>query len=786
MKQIAPEHKLILFIAPVRKGRPQQSVAEGKAFPLIIVLFYLYLEKIAGGAAGAAVQGIGGIGGVFLKTGVSVATSATNTVASKAIQYAGDWDGFASSMSSFDTWSGVITSGAGALVTNSLGEMNLGTKVEKLTGKDGKTILNTIQTKVDGFNSSQIGSIQSFNSLAGGLATSALSYGLTGEATFNVLNISNFGAGASCGLLEVSVGNNGVKTRLGTGGTDVSVGTLLSAISGIKNLGMNEKIKKAAQENNMAQSATALRMLYGFGDDKGLELLDDVLNKKVSLAAGSGPENAQTILENGKRTVYLNGYSNDMTREEQLKLGITLGHEAYRDGVKGSLENQMAETFSAVAGHTAMIKRVQNDSLYSSVMTGIIESDMNLKNDVTRFDYALKNNDWSSFGEYVLGNYDYSADYWKLKTDGTIVWDDSKDLNAEYYDENGQLQESKVVKANEESTYAGTLAEYVGVERAEQILAASGKNINDAGSYSKTALMDVLGVSDEVATQMQHTGSLPLKMTAEQEQRLIGEALMANGGMTWDGVSRGNKTGFSISMSDHDIGQIVINPIFDNFGKITGYDRFGITGEVLRDERSYSSSRNIASDGYKIDGNQGLDSIYLYKKDLNGNILDSTIYDSFSQGWQTVANGYADPNMNIQAYPSFNILDGLTDNIYRGSTVTDAQDFYIRFGNFTASDNHFFEGNYFVINREQTLLEGIADSAGRTCSSPLRNLGHSNFLKSTKTVPYPHVDLGGLISAGCFVNTQHNVNYMNAWVMNNVPYSYDIKTIIRQKYSVRR
>ena len=246
--------------------------------------------------------------------------------------------------------------------------------------------------------------------------------------------------------------NNGIKNRLGTGGTDVSMGTLLSAISGIKNLGMNEKIKKAAQENNMAQSATALRMLYGFGDDKGLELLDDVLNKKVSLAAGSGPENAQTVLENGKRTVYLNSYKKDMTREEQLKLGITLGHEAYRDGVKGSIENQMAETFSAVAGHTAMIKRVQNDSLYSSVMTGIIESDMNLKNDVTRFDYALKNNDWSSFGEYVLGNYDYSADYWKVNLDGTIEKTDEKAFFREYIDEDGVSQTEKI----EGSEYAGS------------------------------------------------------------------------------------------------------------------------------------------------------------------------------------------------------------------------------------------------------------------------------------------------------------------------------------------
>ena len=271
-------------------------------------------------------------------------------------------------------------------------------------------------------------------------------------------------AGGAAGAAVQGIGGigNGFKTRLGTGGTDVSMGTLLSAISGIKNLGMNEKIKKAAQENNMAQSATALRMLYGFGDDKGLELLDDVLNKKVSLAAGSGPENAQTILENGKRTVYLNGYSNDMTREEQLKLGITLGHEAYRDGVKGSLENQMAETFSAVAGHTAMIKRVQNDSLYSSVMTGIIESDLNLKNDVTRFDYAMKNNDWSSFGEYVYGNYDCSADYWKLvqDTDGQYGW--QEDGRLDFY-----LEDGSKIDANYFDSYLNDTGCITGIENVE-------------------------------------------------------------------------------------------------------------------------------------------------------------------------------------------------------------------------------------------------------------------------------------------------------------------------------
>ena len=46
MNQCALELNYILLIAPVRKGRSQQSVAEGKACPLLIILFYLYLEKI--------------------------------------------------------------------------------------------------------------------------------------------------------------------------------------------------------------------------------------------------------------------------------------------------------------------------------------------------------------------------------------------------------------------------------------------------------------------------------------------------------------------------------------------------------------------------------------------------------------------------------------------------------------------------------------------------------------------------------------------------------------------
>ncbi|MEE1157594.1 MAG: hypothetical protein U0K80_09260, partial [Methanobrevibacter sp.] len=96
---------------------------------------------------------------------------------------------------------------------------------------------------------------------------------------------------------------------------------------------MNSKIEKAAAENKLKNAATAMRMQYGFGDEVQLKQLDDILNGKTVLGIGNVNGEAQTDMENGKRTVYLNNYKTDMTREEQLAIGIKLGHEAYRDGI---------------------------------------------------------------------------------------------------------------------------------------------------------------------------------------------------------------------------------------------------------------------------------------------------------------------------------------------------------------------------------------------------------------------------------------------------------------------
>lgn len=413
--------------------------------------------SVLGAGAGAAVSGISGIAGVAAKTGVSVATGVTSTVATNAIQYAGDWDKFSDSMSSFSTWSGVVTSAAGSLVTNSLNEVVIGARYESALGEGGRKITRLTHSKLDGFNSSQIGSIQNLNGTIGGLASAGLSYGLTGEATFNILNISDFGAGASSGLLEMTLSKDrGVAARLGTGGTDLSFGTVASSLQGIKTLNKNLQITRAANRNNMANAATALRTQYGFGDEKQLAQLEEILKGRTELKRGNGDGKAQTVTENGKRTVYLNSYKENMTREEQFALGITLGHEAYRDGITGGAQSQFNETAEAVLGHTAMAKRMQSDSMYNNMMTGLINADMNLKNDMTVSDYALVTGDWGAFGSYVGNNYDYSADYWRVLRNGDL-YDDGLDDRVSFEDGSETIYYGKRSKQK-------TLEKYLDIE----------------------------------------------------------------------------------------------------------------------------------------------------------------------------------------------------------------------------------------------------------------------------------------------------------------------------------
>ena len=113
-------------------------------------------------------------------------------------------------------------------------------------------------------------------------------------------------------------------------------------------------------------------------------------------------------------------------------MGVTLGHEAYRDGVVGTEQQQFVETAQAVIGHTAMALRMQSDARYTELMGNVIANNNILSTDIE----AYKSGDMMAMLGHVAGNYDWSADYWKVLSDGNIVFDGSKNL----YDENGIRQ----------------------------------------------------------------------------------------------------------------------------------------------------------------------------------------------------------------------------------------------------------------------------------------------------------------------------------------------------------
>lgn len=667
----------------------------------------------------------------------NIASSAVNSISVRGLMSGGDFfneKAFMEGSFGNSALAGVAAGMAGNAVTVGMNNWNL--------GKDAM--------KVDLFNSGQISQMKALNSFVGGLTQSGITYGLTGNATFNVARV------LGTGVMEMHVGKDGFGMNFGMSGTDISMGTIATAIQGAQHWRYNSRIESRADQLDL-DIASALRSQYGFGDIMARKQLDSILDGTTDVKERKGEAGeAESVTENGKKVVYLDNYRKGMSREEQLRMGITLQHEAWRDGVVD--ENNKEETVMAVYAHTKMTERVEEDNRYSDMMKGIVAGDELLTAD--RKNMAEVDNDIVKFAGYVLEKYDSSKDYWKLKLDGTIEWDGSKDLNVEYLDENGEEQTKYGHIKDTTGSFSQSLAQYVGAERAEQIL---GSSVNDLNLYDNQTLMDVFGMTAEGAQAIRGNTAareaLLAGMSSTQKEKLTGEALMKKTGMKWGSDGWTGGPDFSVAMTDVDnLGQVVINKNIDENGNVS-YDRFAVSAVINRDVLSmYSLRKSTTSKDY-----QGLDTMTLFKRDLNGNFIDSS--DEVIPGWQTVVNGYIDGSTaRIKAYTE--------DTVFRGSTIAADQEFYMRFGNFGGHKD--FGGTYFILNRAQT-IDGTSVSINGNIGD--RWLGHSNYLNK-----YNRSDNGGLISAGCFINDMNTVNsvqdQLNNWGIN---YSYDVKAVIKQE-----
>ena len=292
--------------------------------------------------------------------------------------------------------------------------------------------------------------LKNLNNLAGGLASSAVSFAFTGNATFNILNLTDFGTRINGGLLELTVGKDGISSKIGNGGTNISYSNIKSSISGASSLHKNSQINKTGYDK---QTKDALRSQWGFGDKTAKKQLDSIVNGDTILkfdAAGS--EVAQSVTENGQKIIHLNSSQNDGF----IDLGLTLQHEAHRDGIVSDEQSQYIETVNAVAGHTKMALAMAIDKLYTKDMLNHISSDSNLQNDINAYLYAAYTGNTGLFADYVNAAYDSSADYWRVLSNGDL-YDDGLDDRVSFEDGRDTIYYGKKSKQ-------GTLEKFLGLE----------------------------------------------------------------------------------------------------------------------------------------------------------------------------------------------------------------------------------------------------------------------------------------------------------------------------------
>ena len=156
------------------------------------------------------------------------------------------------------------------------------------------------------------------------------------------------------------------------------------------------------------------------------------------------------------------------------KNAITLGHEAYRDGVVTDHSSQQAETINAVLAHSAMAEKMTQ---YNQSLSGILALEAAL--------YKAGRTDLLAGIAEEL--YDSSGDYWRFNLDGTI--EDTKDraIYREIIKENG---ESKYEKLEDyEGSRIEALVKTIGIENFEKMAGISStilnfvKNLNCDESY---------------------------------------------------------------------------------------------------------------------------------------------------------------------------------------------------------------------------------------------------------------------------------------------------------------
>ncbi|GAB1482961.1 hypothetical protein MASR2M78_17770 [Treponema sp.] len=604
-------------------------------------------------------EGIKGVMGTSIGLGLQNITSSNLASAVNAVYWNGsglDWsnDTFNAGLkdSFLSTSSSIVSSFTGGL-------MNLG-----LEGFTGDLYTNGTQLS------------KTFGNLSG----QGLSYALDGKATFNVANLDLFGiqnkAGqtANLGLLEFQLGKKGSALEIGSGGANISLGSIASSLKGFEAWAVNAELLLSNQEESKAYTS-ALRTLYSGGTTERDSYIDIVKGKTNIVEDGKQDFAALSTYDSETGTKLITLGRDALTDGSRFGQNILLAHEAHRDGLIGPGHEQQAETNKASLAHIRTAASLASTYGLSSLSSSA-------QSELAAYRQALSTGEYGEI-ERMMSGYDSSADYWRLKKDGSLVNDGKATLTVELADGNTKIF------GTDETSQAAALIHYLGEDRARELL-GRGSSVNKENNAQ--TLVDVMGISRAEAEHLTNNPAAYLSkyesLNKYDQDRILGETLMKSKGMSFSEASgwSGNQTGFHLSdnkFKDYTIG-------VESMGNMT-YQYFTITGDAKRSSNAFSALSKNTEGEWQINKEYVRNtSIDFTKRDLSGTQIGKT----FTQGaWNTVDTGYGQ-------------LAGTYDQTIHHATLGDVQSNTVNSNFLAYMDNMggtWGHSNSFVITQADTI-----------------------------------------------------------------------------------
>ena len=414
--------------------------------------------NVASAAVGSVFNGVGGAASSFLNTG------GISGIVSGGIGGA-LWKGLSAGVQVFTT--GTISSAIGSVTldqdglgfsTDNFKEGIKQSAISALAFSAGTFTSGIMNLGLEGFTGSLFRDGSKLSQLAGGLASQGINYAFGNDFTLNIFNLGLIAGifsdkDINAGLLELHLGRDGVSLQFGTGGADVSLGTIWSAMKGSEAYFAN--LRMLLSDREAADKYTReLRALYSQDTFTRQEFENVLAGTTVYSEWGMDFTESYFDEKTGIKTVYLG--RNTREGDSSMGLAVYFAHEAYRDGIAGTAAEQILESETAIMGHIRMA-----DSIAKTYGTGSLENWMNAELGAYN-DFLTTGN--SNMLQVLTGVYETSGDFWKLLASGAIAYDGLATLS----DEEGRIIKSADSMKVKESAIETALIKILGFDPSDK------------------------------------------------------------------------------------------------------------------------------------------------------------------------------------------------------------------------------------------------------------------------------------------------------------------------------